>query len=292
MTTQPTPGTEPVVQGSKRLMVLLAMAMFVLVVDTSLMNVSISAVDRRPGHHRQRRAVRHRPRGAGLGGVHPDQQQGRRPDRPQAGLRPGAAGVRRRRAGDDAGPEPDRDRHLLGDHRRARRVAAAAGHAVADPRQLRRRRAEAGVRAGRRRGRHRRRGRAAARRLRHDVPVVAGRVRARGRHHRRRAEPDPAGPATSPTPAPARSTWSARSCRSSAWAASCSASWSGRRAASSSCLLMAVGAVALVLAGPVAGPAQARGPGDPARPGPVPRTRTSPPASPGRCCSRSPSAAR
>jgi len=44
MTTQPTPETEPVAQGSKRLMVLLAMAMFVLVVDTSLMNVSISAV--------------------------------------------------------------------------------------------------------------------------------------------------------------------------------------------------------------------------------------------------------
>ncbi|HET7820956.1 MAG TPA: MFS transporter, partial [Ornithinibacter sp.] len=44
MTTPPTPGTEPVVQGGKRLMVLLAMAMFVLVVDTSLMNVSISAV--------------------------------------------------------------------------------------------------------------------------------------------------------------------------------------------------------------------------------------------------------
>ena len=44
MTTDPKPGTEPVGQGSKRLMVLLAMAMFVLVVDTSLMNVSISAV--------------------------------------------------------------------------------------------------------------------------------------------------------------------------------------------------------------------------------------------------------
>ena len=37
-------GTVPVEQGSQRLMVLLAMAMFVLVVDTSLMNVSISAV--------------------------------------------------------------------------------------------------------------------------------------------------------------------------------------------------------------------------------------------------------
>ncbi len=38
------PGTEPAPQGNRRLMVLLAMAMFVLVVDTSLMNVSISAV--------------------------------------------------------------------------------------------------------------------------------------------------------------------------------------------------------------------------------------------------------
>src|SRR6476619_2512531 len=37
-------GGEPSASGSRRLMVLLAAAMFVLVVDTSLMNVSISAV--------------------------------------------------------------------------------------------------------------------------------------------------------------------------------------------------------------------------------------------------------
>ena len=43
------------------------------------------------------------------------------------------------------------------------------------------RRAEAGLRAGRRLGGDRRRGRAAARRLHHDVPVVAGRLPARGR---------------------------------------------------------------------------------------------------------------
>ncbi len=42
--TAPRDVDEPVEQGSRRLMVLLAMAMFVLVVDTSLMNVSISAV--------------------------------------------------------------------------------------------------------------------------------------------------------------------------------------------------------------------------------------------------------
>ena len=57
------------------------------------------------------------------------------------------------------------------------RVAAAARDAVADPRQLRGGGPQEGLRAGRRVGRDRRRGRAAARRLRHDLPVVAGRVR-------------------------------------------------------------------------------------------------------------------
>ena len=44
MSTAPDEAQAPVAQGSRKLMVLLAMAMFVLVVDTSLMNVSISAV--------------------------------------------------------------------------------------------------------------------------------------------------------------------------------------------------------------------------------------------------------
>jgi EmrB/QacA subfamily drug resistance transporter len=43
---QRAPDAEPATSGSRRLMVMLAMAMFVLVVDTSLMNVSISAVIR------------------------------------------------------------------------------------------------------------------------------------------------------------------------------------------------------------------------------------------------------
>ena len=46
-------------------------------------------------HDRQRRPVRDRARGAGLGRLHPDRQQGRRPHRPQAGLRPGPARLRR-----------------------------------------------------------------------------------------------------------------------------------------------------------------------------------------------------
>src|SRR3954453_88956 len=44
MTSDATAAAGAEVGGSRRLMVLLAMAMFVLVVDTSLMNVSISAV--------------------------------------------------------------------------------------------------------------------------------------------------------------------------------------------------------------------------------------------------------
>ena len=88
-----------------------------------------------------------------------------------------------------------------------------------------------GVRAGRRRGRDRRRGRPAARRLHHHLPVVAGRVPARGRGHRRRAVRASGSSATCRTPGRGRSTSSARCSRSSAWAASCSASSSGRRAA-------------------------------------------------------------
>src|SRR4051812_23435182 len=44
MSTEPAVDTPVENSGTRRLMVLLAMAMFVLVVDTSLMNVSISAV--------------------------------------------------------------------------------------------------------------------------------------------------------------------------------------------------------------------------------------------------------
>ena len=218
-----------------RLPLLLAMAMFVLVVDTSLMNVSISAVVRGSRHDRQRRPVGDRARGAGLGRVHPDRQQDRRPVRPQAGLRARPARLRGRRARDGARAEPDRDHRLLGDHRRARRVAAAAGDAVADPRQLRGRGAEEGVRAGRRRGGDRRRGRAAARRLHHHLPVVARRVPARGRRDRGRAVRASSSSATCRTPEPAsvdvgrRGPVGRRHGRHRA-----RASWCGRRAASRS----------------------------------------------------------
>ena len=60
----------------------------------------------RPRHDGQRRPVGDRARGAGLGRVHPDRQQGRRPVRPQAGLRARPARLRRRRDRDDAARRP------------------------------------------------------------------------------------------------------------------------------------------------------------------------------------------
>ena len=157
----------------------------------------------RPRHDRQRCAVRDRPRSPRLRGVHHHRRQGRRPDRPQEGLRARPPGLRDGRRRDDPGAGPHGDHHLLGRHRRARRGVAAARHAVADPRELRRRRAQAGLRTGRGRGRHRRGGRPAPRRVHHDVPVVAARVRPRGAHHRRRAlRPAPGARRALPRPAP------------------------------------------------------------------------------------------
>ena len=141
---------------------------------------------RGPRHDRQRRAGRDRARGARVGRVHPDREQDRRPDRAQAGVRPGPARLRGGRPGDGVRPGPDGDHRVLGHHRRPRRVAAAAGDAVADPRQLPGCGPEEGLRAGGRRGGDRRRGRAAARRVLDDLPVVARRLRAGGRRDRGR----------------------------------------------------------------------------------------------------------
>ena len=105
--------------------------------------------------------------------------------------------------------------------------------------------AAAGLRARRRRGGDRRRGRAAARRLHHDVPLVARRVRRRGRDHRDRARRKQARPRRAVHGRPSESTSSARSSPRSAWAASCSGSSSGRRAARPLAALIAVGVVAL-----------------------------------------------
>ena len=148
----------------------------------------------RPRDDGERRPVGDRPRGPRLRGVHPDQQQGRRPDRTQEGLCPGPARLRRRRARDGARPGPAGGDHLLGHLRRPGGIAPAAVDAVAHPRQLRGRQPEARLRARRRLGGHRGGHRPAPRRVHHDLPVVAGGLPARaGRHRPRpgRDRPDP-----------------------------------------------------------------------------------------------------
>ena len=149
---------------------------------------------RRPRHRRECHPVRDRARGPGLGGLHPDRQQDRRPVRTQAGLHHRSARLHGRRPGD--GPLPDRaaDLHLLGGDRWPRRVAPAAGDAVAHPRQLRRGGPEGDLRPGRGRGGDRGGRRTADRWLHHDLPVVSRRVPARGRRHRDRAGGQPARP--------------------------------------------------------------------------------------------------
>src|SRR5688500_15883967 len=137
----------PEQKGSNRLALLLAAAMFVLVVDTSLMNVSIAAVvndlDTTVSGVQSAIALEALVSAAFIliGGKVADLIGRKR------ALRAGVARLRRRGVGDDAGPGPDRDHRLLGGDRRDRRVAAAARDAVADPRQLRRRGPHQGVRA-------------------------------------------------------------------------------------------------------------------------------------------------
>ena len=127
-------------------------------------------------HDGERCPVGDRARGACLRRVHPDQQQSRRPHRPQTGLRARSARLCHRRVGNDPHPEPDRGHHLLGDLRRYRRVPPPACHAIVDPRELRREGTGEGLRAGRSGRCHRRRGWPADRRIHHDLPVLAGRV--------------------------------------------------------------------------------------------------------------------
>ena len=232
--------------GNQRLAILLAMAMFVLVVDTSLMNVSISAVvddlDTTVSGVQSAIALEALVSAAFiLIGSKVGDLIGRKRAY-VLGLLAYAIGALAMALAQSL----TRDHHLLGDRRRAGRVAAAAGDAVADPRQLRGRGAEEGLRAGRRGGRDRRGGRAAARRVHHHLPVVADRVPARGRDHRDRAAQTSSSSATCRTPGPRSVDLGRRGAVGrSAWAASCSASWSGRRAARRSARCSCVGALAM-----------------------------------------------
>ena len=162
--------------GNTRLAVLLAMAMFVLVVDTSLMNVSISAVVRDLD--------------TTVSGVQSAIAL--------EALVSAAFILIGSKVGDLIGRKRAYVLGLLGYAIGALAMALAQNllavivfwaiigglgaslllpvDAVADPRQLLRRDAEEGLRAGRRRRRDRGRRRAAHRRVHHDVPLLARRV--------------------------------------------------------------------------------------------------------------------
>ena len=165
------------------------------------------------------------------------------------------------------------------------------GDAVADPRQLRGRGADEGLRAGRRGGGDRRRGRTAARRLHHDVPVVA----------RRRSLLEAVviaivlsgiGLVRDVPYTGARSVDVVGAILSVVGMGGVVLGilvW--QEGGESVAALIAVGAVALAAAGVVADAAQARGQAGADRPGPVPARSSSGSASRGRCSSRSRSAA-
>ena len=202
---------------NRTLAILLAMAMFVLVVDTSLMNVSISAVVRDLD--------------TTVSGVQSAIAL--------EALVSAAFILIGSKVGDLIGRKRAYVLGLLGYavgalamtlaqsltaviifwavHRRDRRVAAAARRCSRSSTATSRAPAQKqGLRPGRRGGGDRRGGRAAARRLHHHLPVLAGRVPAGGRHHRRSCSPASGWSSDVPyTGARARSTSSARSCRSS-----------------------------------------------------------------------------
>ena len=197
----------------KRLALLLAMAMFVLVVDTSIMNVSISAVvhdiDTTVSGVQSAIALEALVSAAFiLIGSKVGDLIGRKRAY-VLGLLCYAAGAIAMTLAQSLLPIILFWAIVGG----LGRVASAPVDAVAHPRQLRGRRASAGVRTRRQCGRDRRGRRAAHRRIHHDLPLVARCVPSRSTHHRRRARSASSSSTTCRTKACARWTSSARSSR-------------------------------------------------------------------------------
>src|SRR5688572_26050374 len=171
---------------NRRLAVLLAMAMFVLVVDTSIMNVSISAVvrDLETTVSGVQSAIALEAL-VSAAFILIGSKVGDLIGRKRAyDARP--AGIRHWRDRYDARPEPLRDHRLLGHHRRCRCVAVAPLDAVTYPWQLRGSSPKTGLCPCRRRGCHCGRSRTLAGRVHHYLSLLANRLPARGGDHRRR----------------------------------------------------------------------------------------------------------
>ena len=156
--------------ASPRLAVLLVAAMFVLVVDMSFMNVSISR-RRGSGHHGDALAVGDRAEAFVSAPFIPHQLEDVRSHRPPARLRDRPAGRCDWCAGDD--PDPDlTTASSSGHHRRARSLSPLASHAITHPRQLHRG-AEEDLRARRSLRGDRGGDRPAPGWVRHHLPVLA-----------------------------------------------------------------------------------------------------------------------
>ena len=192
MSQAPAPTPSEQATGDRRLPILLAMAMFVLVVDTSIMNVSISAVvaDLGTDVSAIQSAIALEALvsaafiliGSKIGDLF---------GRKRAyilGLLAYAVGA----LAMALSPDRAADLHLLGRDRWPRRLPPAARDAVAHPRQLRGGGPEGDLCLGRGRRCDRGGDRTTDRRLHHHIPVVSSRLPARGRSHRRRAARQPA----------------------------------------------------------------------------------------------------
>ena len=182
----------------------------------------------------ERRPVGDRLGSAGLCCLHPHQLEDGRPDGPQARLRDRPARLRDRRPGDDADPEPDHCRHLLGDHRWPRSVPACcrpcSPSSTATSPEPPRRRPTPWSAPPRRSPLPSARFSAGS-----SPPICRG---ASGSDSRSSSSwwccPRSDSSRTCPTRDPERSTSWARFSRSSVWVAWSSGSWSGRREAATS----------------------------------------------------------
>ena len=142
-------------------------------------------------HHRHRDPDRDHPLHAGDGLVHDHRRQDRPDHRPQARLRDRLRDLRLRLDDHGAGAEPAGAADRLVVPGGARRRADPARDRRPRRRQLRPRRAAAGLRPGHRGGGGRGRGRADHRRLLHHLPLLALRLRRRGPDRARDPRPRP-----------------------------------------------------------------------------------------------------
>ena len=213
-----------------------------MVLDTTVMNVSISEVVDGPRHDGAAGSARDHGLRAGDGGVHDDRREARGQVRAQADLRDRARGLRGRFADHRAEPQRRGAPGRLVVRRGDRRRPGDPRDRLPDGRELLGPGAGDGLWPARRNRGRGRGGRAVDRRFHHHRVDLAARVRRRDDHRDRHPALRPAeDPARARRERPRRSTSSGRRCRRPAWGWSSSGSsspasggWSSRPARSRS----------------------------------------------------------